>query len=376
MSGDRLPSGGRPLSRDRAPMRESGAATAPRAASAELVMPAEWAPHRATWIAWPHRASDWPGRFAPIPWCFAEVVRALSRGEVVAILIADAAAERRARRMLSRMGIDPARLEFHRVRTDRCWTRDSGPLFVRRADGVREATLWRFTGWAKYSDHRRDAKVGAAIARAAGVPTREVRAGGRRIVLEGGAIDVDGEGTLLATEECLLSDVQARNPGLGRAELERALREALGIRRVIWLGRGIVGDDTHGHVDDVCRFVAPGRVVLCAEGDPRDANYALLAENHERLASARDAAGRKLEVIALPMPAPIVFDGIRVPASYANFYIANGRVLVPVFNDPRDRQALGILAELFPDREITPIYAGDLVWGLGTIHCMTQQEPA
>jgi agmatine deiminase len=199
---------------------------------------------------------------------------------------------------------------------------------------------------------------------------------GRRVVLEGGAIDVDGEGTLLATEECLLSDVQARNPGLSRGELEAALARGLGIRRVIWLGRGIVGDDTHGHIDDVCRFVAPGVVVLCAESDPRDVNYGALAENRERLEQSRDAAGRSLEVIALPMPAPIVFDGVQVPASYANFYIANGRVLVPVFNDPRDRTALGILAELFPDREITPIYCGDLIWGLGTIHCMTQQEPA
>jgi agmatine deiminase len=170
--------------------------------------------------------------------------------------------------------------------------------------------------------------------------------------------------------------VQARNPGLSRAGLEHALSDALGIRRVLWLDRGIVGDDTHGHIDDVCRFVAPAVVVLCAEENPRDENHAILAANRERLESVRDAAGRKLEVISLPMPSPIVFDGVRVPASYANFYIANGRVLVPVFNDPRDRDALGILAELFPDRAVTPIYAGDLVWGLGTIHCMTQQEPA
>jgi agmatine deiminase len=339
-------------------------------------MPAEWAAHRATWIAWPHEARDWPGRFAPIPWCFAEVVRALARDEVVAILVQDAATERRARRMLARLAIDPARVEFHRIATDRCWTRDSGPLFVRRPqDGARVATLWRFNGWAKYRNHRRDARVAAAIARAAGVPASRIEANGRPVVLEGGAIDVDGEGTLLATEECLLSDVQARNPGLSRVAIERVLSDALGIRRVVWLDRGIVGDDTHGHIDDVCRFVGPGVVVLCAEDDPRDDNFAILAANRERLESARDASGRKLEVVPLRMPAPIVFDGVRVPASYANFYIANGRVLVPTFNDPRDREALGVLADLFPDREITPIYAGDLVWGLGTLHCMTQQEP-
>ena len=278
--------------------------------------------------------------------------------------------------MLGRLAVDLGRVEFHRVATDRSWIRDSGPIFVRRPDGALGATLWRFNGWAKYANHRRDAKVNAAIAQAAGTSAIPIEIDGRRVVLEGGAIDVDGEGTLLATEECLLSEVQARNPGLTRAALESALGRALGIRRVVWLGRGIAGDDTHGHIDDVCRFVAPGVVVLCAETDPQDSNYQLLAENRERLETARDVAGRKLAVVELPMPAPILFDGVRVPASYANFYIANGRVLVPVFNDPRDRAALGILADLFPDRVITPIYCGDLVWGLGTIHCMTQQEPA
>jgi agmatine deiminase len=339
-------------------------------------MPAEWLPHRATWIAWPHHALDWPGRFGPIPWCFVEIVRALTRGETVAILVRDAAAEQRACRMLRRSGVDLAQVEFHRIATDRSWLRDTGPIFVRRPDGALAATLWSFNGWAKYPNHQRDARVSAAIAQVAGTYATPIEIAGRHVVLEGGAIDVDGEGTLLATEECLLSDVQVRNPGLGRKQLELAFAVGLGIRRVIWLGRGIVGDDTHGHIDDVCRFVAPGVVVLCAETDSGDSNYEALAENRERLEGARDAAGRKLDVIALPMPSPIVFDGVQVPASYANFYIANGRVLVPVFNDPRDRTALGILADLFPDREITPIYCGDLIWGLGTIHCMTQQEPA
>ena len=339
------------------------------------VMPAEWELHRATWIAWPHYAPDWPGRFGPIPWCFGEIVRALVRGETVAVLV-NATTEQRARRMFTRLAIDPSRVEFRRVATDRSWVRDTGPLFVRTPAGAVAATLWRFNGWAKYPNHRRDARVSAAIARAAGSPAIRAEVEGRGVVLEGGAIDVDGQGTLLATEECLLSEVQARNPGLTRTALESALGEALGVRKVLWLGRGIAGDDTHGHIDDVCRFVAPGVVVLCAETDPHDANYQLLAENRERLETARDAAGRKLDVVELPMPSPIVFDGVRVPASYANFYVANGRVLVPVFNDPRDRDALGILAELFPDREITPIYCGDLIWGLGTIHCMTQQEPA
>jgi agmatine deiminase len=303
-------------------------------------------------------------------------VRLLSRREQVCILVRDAAVRAQARAVLAKVGVHSKRVDFYRVPTDRSWTRDSGPTFVRRADGSKLAVHWRFNGWAKYANYKRDAKVAAEIAKALRLYLHRPFADGKPVVMEGGAIDVDGEGTLLATEECLLSDVQARNPGLSRAALERALGDALGTRRVVWLDRGIVGDDTHGHIDDVCRFVAPGVVVLCAEDDPRDANHAILAANRERLESARDAAGRKLEVIPLPMPSPIVFDGVRVPASYANFYIANGRVLVPTFNDPRDRHALGILAELFPDREVTPIYAGDLIWGLGTLHCMTQQEPA
>ena len=246
-------------------------------------MPAEWEPHRATWIAWPHHAPDWPGRFGPIPWCFGEIVRALTRGETVSILVDDSGAELRARRMLGRLAVDLDRVEFHRIVTDRSWIRDTGPIFVRRPERRVAATLWRFNGWAKYANHRRDAKVNAAIAQAAGTSAIPIEVEGRRVVLEGGAIDVDGEGTLLATEECLLSDVQARNPGLGRAALESALGAALGIRQVVWLGRGIAGDDTHGHIDDVCRFVAPGVVVLCAETDPHDANYQLLAENRERL---------------------------------------------------------------------------------------------
>ncbi len=335
-----------------------------------FAMPPEWAPHRATWIAWPHEVRDWPGKFAPIPWVYGEIVRLLAPRERVCILVQDAALERKARALLGRVGVDPSRVDFFRVPTDRAWTRDSGPIFVRNASGERIATHWRFNGWAKYPNHKRDDEVAARVARAAGVPEYRVREAGRDAVLEGGAIDVDGEGTLLATEECLLSDVQARNPGLGREGIERLLRGVLGIRRTVWLGRGIAGDDTHGHVDDAARFTAPGRVLLCEEKDAKDPNHAPLEEYRERL------EGTGLEAIRLPMPRPIVFDGQRVPASYANFYAANGLVLVPTFNDPADRRALGILADLFPDRAVTGVYCGDFVWGLGTLHCATQQEPA
>ncbi len=333
-------------------------------------MPAEWAPHRATWIAWPHEVSDWPGRFAPIPWVSAEIVRVLSRNERVEILVQGAAAEKGARAILGRTGIDLRKVGFRRIPTDRVWTRDSGPIFVRNRDGKKVATLWRFTGWAKYSNHENDREVGGRIAKALGAPVHRVLEEGREVVMEGGAIDVDGAGTLMATEECLLSDVQARNPGLGREGTERVFREALGARRVVWLGKGIAGDDTHGHVDDLARFVAPGRVLLCEERDPKDANYRPLRENRERLRAA------KLDVIPLPMPRPVVFDGQRLPASYANFYIANGVVIVPTFNDPADRLALGVIANCFPGREVVGIHCGDFVWGLGTLHCATQQEPA
>jgi agmatine deiminase len=333
-------------------------------------MPPEWAPHRATWIAWPHHVGDWPGRFAPIPWAYAEIVRVLSRNERVCILVQDAAAEGRARAVLNKAGQDLARVDFHRIPTDRVWTRDSGAIFVKDAAGRRIATHWKFNGWAKYPDHRRDDLVAGRIAKAVRTPEFRVLVSGREVVMEGGAIDVDGRGTLLATEECLLSDVQARNPWLGREGIEEVFRDVLGVRRVVWLGRGIAGDDTHGHVDDLARFFAPGKVLLCREDDPADENHAVLAENKERLEAA------KLDVVDLPMPSPVVFDGTRLPASYANFYIANGTVVVPTFNDPKDRVALGILADCFPGREIVGIHCVDVVWGLGTLHCATQQEPA
>lgn len=337
-------------------------------------MPAEWEPHAATFIAWPHNESDWPGKFAPIRWVYGEFARHLSAHERLRILVEDDATEDEARQTLALVG-SSAQVDFVRARTNRSWVRDTGPLFVRR-DGQKLATHWRFNAWAKYDDWQLDAAVAPTIAAAARVPLVTIQQDRQHVVLEGGAIDVDGEGTLLCTEECLLDSVQARNPELSQVALESVLARELGAEKVVWLGRGIEGDDTHGHIDDLCRFVAPGVVVLCSEANPRDENYALLAENRERLAGARDARGRKLDVVPLPMPRPLLFEGRRLPASYANFYIANDLVLVPTFNDPADRQALGLLAELFPGREVVGIHCVDLVWGLGTLHCMTQQEPA
>jgi agmatine deiminase len=277
------------------------------------------------------------------------------------------------------VGVDPGRVEFFRFPTDRGWTRDSGPIFVRREGPAPEVAVagFRFNAWAKYPNWKKDARVPARASRALGMRLLEPVAAKGEVVLEGGAIDVNGRGTLLATEECLLDPrVQVRNPGLSREELEGVLRGTLGAGNVIWLGKGIAGDDTHGHVDDFCRFVGPRAVVLCREKNPSDANHRPLEENRERLAGARLEDGSKPEVVPLPMPAPLFLDGVRLPASYANFYICNAAVLVPTFNDPNDRVALGILAELIPDRPVKGIHAVDLVWGLGAVHCLTQQQPA
>lgn len=338
-------------------------------------MPAEWEPHRATWVAWPHHAADWPGKFSAIPWVYAEIVRRLAENETACILVADAKMEARAKKVLRKAGVNLGRVEFHHIPTDRVWTRDYCPTFVIDERGEVALTDWHFNGWAKYSNWQRDDAVSQQIARNLGKPIRQPMAAGHRVVLEGGSIDVNGHGLLLTTEECLLSPIQARNPGLTQADLERVLCENLGVGKVLWLNQGIAGDDTHGHVDDLARFVAPNRVVTVIEDDPEDDNYEPLQENLERLRGMTDLSDKPLDVVTLPMPDPVVFAGQRLPASYANFYVANGQVLVPTFNDPMDRVALGTLAELFPDRSVIGIHATDLVWGLGTLHCMTQQEP-
>jgi agmatine deiminase len=343
-----------------------------------LSMPAEWEPHQATWLAWPHNVRDWPGRFGPVPWVFADIVKKLAEGETVRLLVNDAPHEARARRHLERNGTNLARVDLRRIPTDRAWTRDSGPIVVRKhgARGGRAVAGFGFNAWARYPDWKRDARIPERAARALQLPLAPVRHAGRDVILEGGAIDVNGAGSILVTEECLLDPaVQVRNPGFGRADYETIFRDALGAPNTIWLGKGIAGDDTHGHVDDLARFVSPSTIVLAREDEPGDANHAPLSENRERLASARLADGSRPQVVDLPMPRPVNFEGRRLPASYANFYIGNAVVLVPTFNDPADRVALGILGELFPDRPVVGIHALDLVWGLGTLHCMTQQEP-
>jgi agmatine deiminase len=338
-------------------------------------MPAEWEPHEATWIAWPHRRDDWPGKFTPIPWVYTEIVRHLHHSERVRILVNDDRAHGRALAMLAKAGVDLDQIDFLLVGTDRVWTRDYGPVFVTAAGGEVALLDWRFNAWAKYPDWQHDDAVPRRLNEMLRMRCWQPKLGRRRVVLEGGSIEVNGQGLLLTTEECLLSPVQARNPGLERGDLERVFADYLGVRKVLWLSRGIAGDDTHGHIDDLARFVGPRTVVTVLEEDSADVNYVLLQENLERLRGMTDQDGRPLEVVTLPMPGPLVFAGQRLPASYANFYIANDRVLVPTFNDPNDRRALGILADLFPGRSLVGIHAVDLVWGLGTLHCLTQQQP-
>jgi agmatine deiminase len=354
-------------------------------------MPGEWEEHEATWLAWPHNRTDWPGKFASIPWVYAEIVRHLARVERVHILVNDERSEAAAREVMvtaevlpksaMKAGAPSGNVRFWHISTNRGWTRDTGPTFVVRQGSSRLAAIaWRFNAWAKYNDWKRDAPVSAEIGRLTKAPTwkPEITANGERrlVVLEGGSIDVNGRGTLLTTEECLLSDVQQRNPGVGREQLEKVFANYLGIRKVIWLGSGIAGDDTHGHVDDISRFVAPNVVITAYEADKSELNHAPLHDNYLRLAKSTDQSGKPLRVIKLPMPAPVYFDGQRLPASYANFYIANRLVLVPVFNDPNDRVALNVIADALPGRTVVGIYCGDFILGLGALHCMTQQQPA
>ena len=345
-------------------------------------MPAEWEPHAATWLTWPHCEGDWPGKFAVIPWVYGEMIRKISAGENIRLIIRHQQDEQFARHVLKNAGVDLRKIKFVIHPTNRGWTRDTGPVFVKKAaSGKRPAETaivhFHFNGWAKYDNWRKDTKVPETAAQLLRKKLFRAESAGTPVVLEGGGIEVNGRGTLLTTEECYLHPkIQVRNPGLGKKALETTLKDFLGVKNIGWLAKGPKGDDTHGHIDDICRFVNARTLVLVREKNPRDENYRPLAENWERIQDLRLEDGRRPEVVALPMPAPLHFDGVRLPASYANFYIGNAAVIVPTFNDPNDRVALGILGELFPDRPVVGIHAVDLVWGFGSLHCLTQQQPA
>jgi agmatine deiminase len=344
-----------------------------------FAMPAEWEPHEATWLGWPHCRSDWPGKLAAIEWVYGEIVRKVAEGEKVRIIIDSATREARARRVLSLAHANLANVEFFRCPSDRGWSRDFGPVCVRKPGPRAEVAIakFKFTAWAKYPNWRKDDRIAGAIARRRRMRMFPVMNDGRMVALEGGGIEVNGCGTLITTQECFLDQkTQCRNPGMSRADYDHVFADHLGARNVIWLGDGIVGDDTHGHVDDLCRFVNRDTLVLIQERNESDVNYRPLRDNWERLKDARLEDGTRPDVIALPVPAPLFHGKWRLPASYANFYIANAAVIVPTFNDPADRVALGILGELIRDRPVVGIHAVDLVLGFGTLHCLTQQQPA
>ena len=349
-------------------------------------MPAEWEKHEATWLGWPHNANDWPGKFEVIPWVYGEMVRKISAGENVRLIVRHRQDEVQARRIFKHVGVDLRRIQFVVHPTNRGWTRDTGPIFVKRQvpksqtpDAKTDTAIvhFHFNAWAKYDNWRKDTKVPETAAKLLRKKLFHAESGGKPFVIEGGGMELNGRGTLISTEECYLHPkIQVRNPGLGKSEIETALKDYLGVTNVLWLAKGPKGDDTHGHIDDICRFVNRNTLVLVKEKNPQDENYRPLAENWERVQDFRLEDGKKPTVVELPMPHPLYFDGIRLPASYANFYICNAAVIVPTFNDPNDRVALGILGELFKDRQVVGINAVDLVWGFGSLHCLTQQQPA
>jgi agmatine deiminase len=335
-------------------------------------MPAEWARHRATWLSWPHNRETWPAFLEKVREVWIQTARALAPHERVYLLVNDEVAERDVSARLKKAGAVMGNVTLLKIPTVDVWMRDYGPTFVTRnaADQPLAANDWIFNGWGgKYKAYEEDDQVAKKITPLLDIPVFE-----HDIILEGGSIEVNGAGTCLTTEQCLLN--KNRNPHLSRDEIENRLKDALGVSQFIWLGEGIVGDDTDGHIDDIARFVDPTTIVCALEANAQDDNYAPLRENYERLQSATDQSGKKLSIVTLPCPAPVYYDESRVPASYANFYIANETVLVPVFDDPNDAKALGILQDLFPRRKVVGLRCNEVVAGLGAIHCVTQQQPA
>ncbi|MCW8803361.1 MAG: agmatine deiminase family protein [Ignavibacteriaceae bacterium] len=342
----------------------------------KYILPPEWSPHEATWIGWPYNKSDWPGKFSPIPYVYAEIVKYISRGEKVRIFVQSKEHKLKAVKVIKDSDVNLENVEFFIKKTDRGWLRDSGPMFVKESNEI-VALDFKFNAWAKYDDFKLDDKIPSFISNKLNLKKLIAEHNGKQVVLEGGAIDNNGKGTLITTEECLLDEkVQARNPGFTKQDYFEVFKKYFGVSDVIWLGKGIVGDDTHGHIDDLCRFVNENTVILAEEENSSDENYNLLNENREKLQNIYLSNGSKLNEVSLPMPSPVIFKNQRLPASYANFYISNYAVLVPTFNDPNDRIALGILSELFPDRKVIGIHSVDLVWGLGTLHCLTKEQSA
>ena len=335
-------------------------------------MPAEWELHDSTWLAWPHEKSDWPGRFDVIPAVYVEILKALTESEKVNLIVKNVNQLLEAKDLLDRAEV--GNYQFHIIENDRCWMRDSAPTCVYTLEGNTQWVSWKFNAWSKYNNFGKDQFVASKVAAISEIEEIKAEDSGKPVVLEGGAIDADGEGTLLVTEECLMSEEQQRNPGFKKEDYERVFARYLGTRKTIWLGQGIPGDDTHGHIDGVCRFVAPHKVVLCGPRRSEDSYRKVFEDNLKRLSEAKDAHNRSIEVVEIPLPDEIIHDGYVLPASYANFLIANTAVLVPIFKDNCDEEVLEIFAGLFPGRKIVGINCRDFILGLGAIHCITQPQ--
>ena len=343
--------------------------------SADRRFPAEWEKQQGILLCFPHSGKDWPGKYEAIKWDFVEFIKKISLFEQVFLIVTDTNQQENVAEMLKAAHIDLSKISFIIHKTNRSWMRDSGPIIVKNGD-KREALNFNFNGWAKYKNYQLDKQVPAKVAASLNLPLTQVMYKGKPVILEGGAIDVNGKGTLLTSEECLMHPtIQVRNPGFTKADYEEVFKEYLGITHVIWLGDGIEGDDTHGHIDDLCRFVNENTIITVVESDPKSNNYAPLQNNLERLKNSKLETGKKPNIVTLPMPQKLEFENLSLPASYANFLILNNSVLVPTFNDPNDRHALNIIAGCFPNREIIPINAIDLIWGFGTLHCLSQQIP-
>src|SRR3954463_1066352 len=334
-------------------------------------MPAEWEQQTAVWLSWPHKRASWPGQFRPVPYTFAKIVAQISRFEEVRINAA-AALHARAKKLCAAAGADMARVTFYNHPTNDAWCRDHGPIFVKNnRTGEVALTDWRYNAWGdKYPPYDLDNEIPPSIAR-----KLKLRRFENDMVLEGGSIDVNGRGVLLTSEQCLLN--KNRNPQLTREQIEQNLRDYLRVKTILWVGDGILGDDTDGHIDDITRFYKPDGFITAIESNRRDPNHRILEENLERLRGFRTLNGKKFDIVTLPMPKPFAFQGQRVPASYANFLIINGAVLVPTFRQSkRDAAAIEIIGSCFPGREVIPIDCYHLIWGLGTLHCISQQQPA
>lgn len=337
--------------------------------------PAEWEKQQSILLCFPHNGKDWPGKFEAIQWAFVEFIKKTATFEQVILIVANENQKEKVVGMLETAYVQMTNISFIIHKTNRSWMRDSGPIVVKNGD-EREALNFNFNGWAKYKNIQLDKLVPSKVSEFLNIPLTQVLYNGKPVIVEGGAIDVNGKGTLLTSEECLLHpDIQIRNPNFTKADYEAVFKEYLGITNVIWLGDGIEGDDTHGHIDDLCRFVNEDTIVTIVESDPKDNNYKPLQDNLKRLQNAKLENGKSPKIVELPMPKRLDFDGLRLPASYANFLILNKCVLVPTFNDANDRIALNILSDCFPDREVIGINAIDLIWGFGTLHCLSQQIP-